>query len=297
MQYLPIVDSHVHLWNPAHFRLPWLADLPLLNRAYGLEEYKQETGDLPLAAIVCVEGAVEPEEALLEARWITGLARQNQRLQAIVAAAPLERGTQVRPHLNMLAELGPLIKGVRRNLQDEALDFCLQPAFLQGMHLLADYGFSFDICIRHHHLPAVVELVRQCPETAFVLDHLGKPAIKTRQLHPWRRHLRELAALPNVFCKISGMVTEADHQHWQASDLLPYIQEALAAFGENRVMFGGDWPVVLQASRYPRWHEAVSALISQASPQAQSKFWSENARRFYRLERIGESEAKEQSFS
>jgi L-fuconolactonase len=233
---------------------------------------------------VCVEGAVEPAEALLEARWLTGLAGQDPRLQAIVAAAPLEHGTLVHPHLKMLAELSPLIKGVRRNLQDEASDFCLQPAFLQGVRMLTEYGFSFDICIRHHQLPAVIELVRQCPETAFVLDHLGKPAIKEKQLDPWRQHLRELATFPHVFCKISGMVTEADHQSWQASDLVPYVQEVLAAFDENRVMFGGDWPVVRLAANYRRWYESLHELISQASPAAQSKFWSENARHFYRLD-------------
>lgn len=279
-----IIDSHVHLWNPQQFHLPWLANIPLLNQTYHLEHYEQATQGLPIDSLVYVEVGVEPVEALLEAQWITRLAESNSRIQAIVAAAPLEQGYAVRAHLQHLADLGPRIKGIRRNLQDEALDFCLQPAFLQGTHLLAEFGFSCDICINHHQLPAVIELVRQCPETAFVLDHLGKPAIKEKQLTPWRRHMQELAAFPNIFCKISGMVTEANHRSWQAADLAPYIQTVLETFGENRVMFGGDWPVVLLASHYQRWHDTLQDLMSQVSPEAWCKFWAENARHFYRLE-------------
>jgi len=284
---LPIVDSHVHLWNPQHFRMPWLAAIPRLNRPYGLADYATATQDLPVAAMVYVETGVEPAEALQEARWIASLAQHDARLQAIVAAAPLELGLEVRAHLAALAELGPRIKGVRRNLQDEDADFCLQPAFLQGIQMLATYGFSFDICINHRQLPGVIELVRQCPETAFVLDHMGKPAIKQSLLEPWHSQVQTLATLPNVSCKISGIVTEADQQSWQPADLLPFLQTVFAAFGSDRVMFGGDWPVVLLASTYRRWYETLQEWISKQPSEVQRKLWYENARRFYRLEERG----------
>ncbi|HEX4713630.1 MAG TPA: amidohydrolase family protein [Ktedonobacteraceae bacterium] len=283
MMDLPIVDSHVHLWDPTHFSMPWLADIPLLNRPYGLRDYEQGTKDLPIAALVSVEAAVEPAEALLEARWLDSLAQNEPRLQAIVAAAPLEQGPAVRAHLESLVALSPRIKGVRRNLQDESLDFCLQPTFLHGVQMLAEYSLSFDLCITHQQLPGVTELVRQCPDTAFVLDHIGKPDIKHSQLHPWRTYLKELAALPNVQCKVSGMVTEADHRFWKVADLAPFVQTVFENFGEDRVMFGGDWPVISLASAYHRWHEALGELTSHLSLVAQRKFWGDNARRFYRM--------------
>ncbi|HEX4207196.1 MAG TPA: amidohydrolase family protein [Ktedonobacteraceae bacterium] len=278
-----IIDSHVHVWDPTQFSMPWLANDPLLQRPYDLEEYGEATRDIPIAGLVAIEVDVEPAEALREARWLASLARKAPRIQAIVAAAPLEQGSDCRAHLEALVALGPGLKGVRRNIQGESLDFCLQPTFLQGVQMLAKYGLSFDICITHRHLPNVIELVRQCPDTAFVLDHVGKPDIKHGQLYPWRTHLGELAALPNVQCKVSGMVTEADHEHWEATDLAPFVQAVFDTFGEDRVMFGGDWPVLLHAASYRRWYEVLGELTNHLSPAGQRKFWGDNARRFYRI--------------
>jgi len=280
----PIVYAHVHLWNPEQFGMPWLADIPRLNRPYGLQDYREQTRGLPIIAMVYVEVGVEPQEALREARYVVGLAREEPRLQAIVAAAPIERGDAVREHLESLVAISPLIKGVRRNLQDEAEpDFCLQPDFVTGVRLLAEYQLSFDLCIKHRQLPYVIELVRDCPDTAFILDHLGKPDIKQQLLDPWQADMRKLAELPNVTCKISGMVTEADHVGWQPADLEPFINVVLGAFGEDRVMFGSDWPVALLASSYQRWFETLEALTVRLPVSTRRKLWAENARRFYRM--------------
>jgi L-fuconolactonase len=129
-----------------------------------------------------------------------------------------------------------------------------------------------------------IELVRQCPGTSFMLDHIGKPDIAGGVLDPWRQQIRELASFPNVVCKISGLVTEADHQSWTEEDLAPYIAHVLEVFGEDRVVFGGDWPVVLQASRYRRWVETLDALTAELTETARRKLWADNARRFYRLD-------------
>jgi len=283
---LPIVDAHVHLWNPEQFSMPWLANIPLLHRPYGLQGYREQTQGLPIVAMVYIEVGVEPQEGLREAHYIVNLAREEPRLQAIVAAAPVERGDAVREHLESLVAISPLIKGVRRNLQDEAEpDFCLRPDFVAGVRLLAKYNLSFDLCIKHWQLPSVIELVRRCPDTAFVLDHLGKPDIKRHQLDSWQVDLRKLAELPNVAGKISGMVTEADHERWQSADLESFVNVALEVFGEERVLFGGDWPVVLLASPYYRWYEALELLTTRLPLSTRRKLWAENAQRFYRMDR------------
>ena len=149
--------------------------------------------------------------------------------------------------------------------------------------MLAEYNLSFDLCIKHWQLPGVIELVHRCPHTAFILDHLGKPDIKQQQLDPWQANLHKLAELPNVVCKISGMVTEANHERWQPADLEPFVNVALDAFGEERVLFGSDWPVVLLASQYRRWYETLEALVAHLPLPARRKLWAENAQRLYRL--------------
>jgi L-fuconolactonase len=283
---LPIVDAHVHLWNPGQFSMPWLADIPSLNRPYGLQDYHEQTQSLPIIAMVYIEVGVEAQDALREARYVAELAREEPRLQAIVAAAPVEHGAAVRAHLESLVAVSPLIKGVRRNIQDETEpDFCLRPDFAAGVRLLSEYNLSFDLCIKHWQLPGVIELVRRCPHTPFILDHLGKPAIKQHQLDSWQANLRKLAELPNVVCKISGLVTEADHERWQPTDLEPFINVALETLGEERILFGGDWPVVLLASPYRRWYETLEALTVRLPLPARRKLWAENALRCYHMDR------------
>ena len=284
MHDLSIVDAHVHFWNPDMFPTPWLAEVPALNRPFGLAEYDAQTAELPLSGMVYVEVDVAPQFALLEAEYIVGLATHDPRLQGIVATAPVQYGKQLRIYLDALQKLGPLIKGVRRNLQGE-IDpgYCLQEPFVQGMQLLAEYEYSFDICIRHEQLPAITELVRRCPDVTFMLDHCGKPNIREQVLDSWRVNIERLAALPNVCCKLSGLITEADPQQWRIADLVPYVAHALTVFGEQRILFGGDWPVMLQAGSYKQWVETVTQLIAHLPEATQRAIWRENAQRYYRL--------------
>lgn len=279
-----VLDAHVHLWDPERFPMPWLGSAPDLNRVFGVEEYRAQTAKLPIVGMVYVEVGVATPFALLEATHVVTLAQHEPRLLAVVAAAPLEYGDQTRVYLDALRALGPLVKGVRRNVQDE-MDpaFCLQPGFVGGVRALSEYGLSCDICVRPHQLAATIELVRQCPDVRFVLDHLGKPDINSASLDPWRAHVEELATCPNAWLKMSGLVTEADHLQWKIENLRPYVDHALAVFGPKRVMFGGDWPVMLQASSYARWIETLDELMAHLPAESQRAVWRHTAEQFYRL--------------
>lgn len=280
----PIVDAHVHLWDPVRFRMQWLDGNDNLDRPYGLGEYRAATEGLAVDAMVYLQVEVDPPYALLEAQWAAERAREDPRLKGIVAWAPVEHGDRVRSLVEALVAVDPRVKAIRRIVQSEPdPGFAVRPGFVRGVQILAEYGLSFDLCINHPQMPAAVELVRRCPDVSFILDHIGKPNIREHVLDPWRAHIRELAELPNVICKVSGMVTEADHRHWTADDLRPYVEHVLECFGEDRVAFGGDWPVVTEASTYRRWVETLESLTSGLSPAAKRKLWSENAVRFYRL--------------
>jgi L-fuconolactonase len=142
---------------------------------------------------------------------------------------------------------------------------------------------SFDLCINHTQLCNATELVRRCPNVRFILDHIAKPDIKAGLLDPWRVQLRELAARPNVWCKMSGLVTEADHQKWTPADLRPYIDHVIDCFGFDRVIFGGDWPVAAQATDFPRWVSTLDDALRGCSPDELHKLYVQNAEAFYRV--------------
>src|SRR5262245_22744866 len=178
MPEFPIVDAHLHLWDPTHFRMSWLDGNALLNRPYDLAAYREQTTGIDVAEMVYLQVEVEPAYGLLEARWAADRANEDRRIQGIVAWAPLEYGEQARAYLEALVATDPLIKGVRRVVQGEPDDeFSARPGFVRGTQLLPEFGLSCDVCIYHRQLPSILTLVRQCPETGFVLDHIGKPNV------------------------------------------------------------------------------------------------------------------------
>src|SRR5262245_45646068 len=210
----PIVDTHLHLWDLTRLRYPWLANVPLLNRNHLIEDFCQACGPVSVAKMVFLQCECDPRQSQAEVDWVTELALGEPRIRGIVAHAALEQGDAVELALGRLAA-NPLVKGVRRLLQSEADDaFCVRREFVRGVQLLPRHGLSFDLCIFHRQLANTIELVRQCPNVRFILDHIGKPGIKAGLLDPWRAELRELAKLDNVWCKLSGLVTEADLAKW-----------------------------------------------------------------------------------
>jgi len=279
---LHIVDSHVHFWEPSRLRYAWLEDLPPLNRAFLPDHVPTQGANWRVEASVFVQADCAAEQGIREVDWVTSLAASDSRIRGIVAFAPLEKGHAVRSVLETLSK-SALVKGVRRLIQSEPPGFSVQPTFVAGVQLLAEYGLNCDLCIRHYQMRDVIQLVRQCPGVSFVLDHIGKPDIKNGSLDPWRKDIAELAALPNVACKLSGLVTEADWQHWKAADLHPYIDHTLKVFGPDRVMYGSDSPVVTLAATYPQWIETLLEATQSLSTAEQEKLFYQNGAEFYRL--------------
>lgn len=281
---LQIVDAHLHIWDPDYLDYPWLKQVPLIAGRYLIEDYSKAVAPYEISQMVFVQCECDRARYLDEVAWVTAVAQRDPRIAGIVAWAPLEKGGLVRRELEVLAE-NKLVKGIRRAIQHESdpIAFAKEPGLLQGIQCLADFDFSFDICIHHSQLSVTTDIVRACPEVRFIVDHIGKPNIKDHVFQPWADQLRTLAELPNVWCKISGLATEADHRCWQIEDLSPYVNHAVECFGFDRVIFGGDWPVVTLASPLARWIETIGRLVQERSPDEKRRFFSENARAFYRL--------------
>ena len=280
----PIIDAHVHLTDPGRLAYSWMDGAPALKRAWTPQDFTDRTAPAEIGGYVFVEVDVDAGLHMAEAEWVDAVAAADPRLKAQVASVPLELGpAAVERDLERLATLGT-VRGVRRLIQDRPdPQFMLRPEFVAAVQLLPRFGFSFDLCIKHPQFAGTIELVRRCPEVSFVLDHLGKPGIAAGLLDPWRAHLRELAALPNVVCKLSGVVTEADHATWTCDQLRPYLDHAIACFGFERLMFGGDWPVCELAGGWPRWLDVVDWATAGCSADEKRALFRDTAIRAYRL--------------
>jgi len=283
-----VVDTHVHFWDTARLRYPWLDGSELLNRPYLPADYAAAIAPVAVEKLVFVEAACAAGQEQAEVEWVTGLAKDEPRIQGIVANAPVEEGDGVLPALEALAA-NPLVKGIRRFFpSDMGAADDLPPGFVRGVQHLARVGFSFDIGARRGQLPAATKLVRQCPKVQFMLNHIGVPDIKNQALDPWREEIRALAELPNVCCKMSGVATSADHEHWKPADLAPAIEHVIACFGFGRVAFGSDWPVMLSATAFPRWVNALAWALRGSSEEELRLLFRDMAIRFYRLAAEGE---------
>jgi L-fuconolactonase len=280
-----IVDSHVHLCDPKQFGYAWTKPVPQLNREVLPSHLTKAAGPVKIDQFVFVEVDVDFPQHLGEAAWVQSLAATDPRLKGMVAALPLEKGKAIEPELDQLRQ-NKILRAIRRLIQTQPdPEFCLRPSFIEGLKLLPQHDLAFDICILHHQMANVIKMVRQCPEVRFILDHIGKPGIKAGIFDPWRQELKELAAMPNVHCKISGVTTEADHKSWTREQLKPYILHTIETFGIDRVMYGGDWHVSELAGTYPQWVDIVNWVTEGASREEKLKLFRDNAIRFYRLDR------------
>ncbi len=270
------LDSHQHFWSYDEAQYPWIPKGSPLHRDWLPEDLA------PLLLKAGLDGciAVQARQTVEESRWLLSLADRATIVRGVVGWVDL-RSEKVGAQLSELARHAKF-RGVRHVVQDEPdADFMLGAEFQRGIGALHQFGLTYDILIFPKQLPAAITLARKFPDQPFVLDHIAKPPIKDGALSPWREQIRELAKAPNVSCKVSGMVTEADHTRWKGADFAPFLDVVFAAFGEDRVMFGSDWPVCLLAGEYARVFALVNDFAAQFSAAARAKLFGGNAARFY----------------
>jgi L-fuconolactonase len=279
----PIIDSHVHLYDIARLRYGWLSRAPKINRTYLLPDFDAARGPVEVDRIVFAEVAVDPGLHLQEAAFVQAMADKDKRLAAMIAHAPVEKGAAIEDDLAALAKF-PTLRGIRRLIETEHdPGICLEPGFLEGVRRVGRHGLTFDTCVKHWGMVFAIELARRCPEVQFVLDHIGKPGIRHGLREPWWSQMRELAALPNVVVKLSGVITEADHATWKPADVKPYVAHTLECFGFDRCMYGSDWTVSEQTHRYPVWVQILDEVTAGATLEERRKLFRGTAARIYRL--------------
>ncbi|HEY2930371.1 MAG TPA: amidohydrolase [Acidobacteriota bacterium] len=278
---MKIIDTHRHLWDLDLFSYSWCRNIPALNRSFRMNDYREAIQHLNVTKSVHLEADVDEPWMLQETRHILALAAQDNLLQGVVACCRPEKKS-FRAYLDQIAG-EPALKGVRRVLHTQPDELSQSSLFIENIRSLADYGLCFDICVLARQLPLAFQLVRACPDVSFILDHCGNPLIREGLAKPWRAQMGEMALLPNLVCKISGIVTNADLDHWSTENLRPYVEHVLERFGWDRVIFGSDWPVCTLAASLTEWVEALMKITGTASLQDQEKLFWRNAERIYRL--------------
>ncbi len=273
------VDAHQHFWHYDPVRDSWITDqMSVLKRDYLPADLEVELARNAIDATVVVQA----DQSEAETEFLLRLAERNAFIAGVVGWVDL-RSPKLPERLDHYSKFDRVV-GFRHIVQSERDDhFLLQHDFVRGLRCLQQFGYTYDLLVYPRQLPAAVELTARLPEQAFVLDHLGKPEIRSNHRGGWRAQIRELAQHPNVTCKLSGIVTEADWSSWTGEDCKPYLDAVFEAFGPERLMFGSDWPVCLLAATYTRVVNLIRDYIAQCSPAQRDAIMGGNALRFYKL--------------
>ena len=272
------LDSHHHFWRYNEADYGWIPPAwGPIRRDFLPADLAQEIATAGVDGVITVQA----RQSLVETEWILALAADHGFIRGVVGWVPLV-DPAIGEHIDRLGA-HPKLRAFRHVLQGESDDYLQRADFNYCITELTRRGLVYDLLIRERQLPAAIALVDRHPEQVFILDHIAKPRIADGLLEPWAKNIRELARRPNVACKLSGMVTEADIATWTPAQLQPYFEVALAAFGPNRLLFGSDWPVCLAGVTYARWKQTVAASLSALSAAEQAAVMGVNAARLYRL--------------
>ncbi len=273
------IDAHQHFWQYNPETHGWISDeMAVLKRDFLPDDL------IPLLEAKDCAGcvAVQASQTLAETHFLLSLAAQNEFILGVVGWVDLQ-DPQLTDTLEYLFT-NPKLKGVRHVIQDEPEDnFMLQPDFIRGVNQLAKYNLTYDLLIFEKHLPIALSFIDQISEVPIVVDHVAKPKIGKKELQPWKHNITALANNTSVYCKVSGMVTEANWLNWKYDSLLPYLDAVVEAFGTSRLMIGSDWPVCLLSSEYAGVIDIVERYFSSFTEEEQRQIFYQNAVDFYQL--------------
>ena len=272
------IDAHQHFWKYSAAEYGWIDDqMSIIRRDFLPSDLEREIHNAGIDGVI----SVQARQTLQETRWLLSVAAQNDFVKGVVGWVPLTEPS-IRDELDLLRS-NPRLRAVRHVVQDEPDGYLSRKDFNAGVSVLQEAGLAYDLLIRERQLPEATRFVDQHPNQVFVLDHLAKPRVKQNRLEPWRQWVRELARRENVYCKVSGLVTEADFKAWTEAQLQPYLETVLEAFGPTRLMFGTDWPVCLVACPYGRWYDVVYRFAASLSSDEQASLFGHAAARAYNL--------------
>lgn len=272
-----IVDSHQHFWKYDAAQHSWISDeMAAIRRDFLPEEFAAECDANGVDASVAVQVDQTEEETL----FLLDLAERHSRIAGVVGWIEL-RSPQIGERLQFFSRFSKL-RGFRHIAQSELDDrFLVNREFTRGIAQLREFGLTYDILIYPRQLPAARQLIEKFPEQPFAIDHLAKPEIRTRRMAEWAAHMKSIGRDSKTFCKVSGMVTEADWHGWRPEDFKPYLDVVFDAFGPERLMFGSDWPVCLLAASYSQVKRIIEDYVKGATPADKAKIFGGNAMRFY----------------
>lgn len=271
------IDTHVHFWKYDRKRDGWMDGMNVLQ-----QDYLPQT----IASTLTRNGvdgciAVQADQSEVETRFLVELAKTHPIIKGVVGWVDF-RSDNVRERLEHFAEHS-IIKGYRHIVQGEPMEFLLREDFQNGVAALKEFNYTYDLLIYHHQLKPATQFVGLFPEQKLVIDHCAKPDIKNKEIEEWAKYMREIAAHPNVYCKLSGLFTEAAWKEWSAGDFYPYLDVVFEAFGVDRLMFGSDWPVILVSGMYVQWKSLLEKYMENYEDEDRAKVFGLNAQSFYNL--------------
>ena len=283
---IPIVDTHQHLWDLKKFKLGWVTPGNPLAANFTPVEYAKATEGLNVVKAVYMEVDVVPEQQQAEVDYLIELikSKSTPTVAAVISGRP-NAGESFRKYVAQFKG-SPVIKGLRQVIHVDSTPggYCTTKEFIAGVRHLGELGLSFDLCMRPADLPDAVKLIDECPDTRFILDHCGNaPILDDKKMETWRKDIGAVAAKKNVVGKVSGIAASLKKDDWKLETLAPAVNHTIEVFGWDRVMFGGDWPVVTLGMSYKSWVESLTTIVKARSDEQQKKLFHDNAVKFYGL--------------